>query len=92
MLQHNIKNFVYRSSTEEKKESQSSDSLDQQTLEKILQSLANQSMREKAPSFEELESILQGNIEESSTEQTKTESDQSPKSDDTRPITKYLLD
>jgi uncharacterized protein with von Willebrand factor type A (vWA) domain len=83
---------VYRSSTEEKKESQSSDSLDQQTLEKILQSLANQSMREKAPSFEELESILQGNIEESSTEQTKTESDQSPKSDDTRPITKYLLD
>lgn len=92
MLQHNIKNFVYRSSTEEKKESKSSDGLDQQTLEKILQSLANQSMREKAPSFEDLESILQGNIEGPSTEQTKTESDQNSKNDDTRPITKYLLD
>ena len=92
MLQHNLKKFVYQSSTEEKQQSQESKDLDQKTLEKLLQSLANQSMREKAPSFEELESILQGNIDASNPEQTQTESDQSPKSDDTKPITKFLLE
>ena len=92
MLQHNLKKFVYQSSTEEKQSSQGSQDLNKQTIEKLLQSLANQSMREKAPSFEELESILQGNIDESNTEQTKTESNQSPKSDDTKPITKFLLE
>ncbi|MGQ0605701.1 MAG: VWA domain-containing protein [Candidatus Nitrosotenuis sp.] len=92
-MQHNIRNFVYYSSTEEKIESKGSkESLDQTTIEKLMQSLANQSMREKAPSFEELENILQSNINESSTEQTKTESDQSPPSDDTKSITKYLLE
>ncbi|MBM3904209.1 MAG: VWA domain-containing protein [Thaumarchaeota archaeon] len=92
MLQHNLKKFVYQSSTEENQPSGNSKGLDQQTIEKLLQSLANQSMRENAPSFEELESILQGNIDDSSSDQTKTESDQSPKSDDTKPITKYLLE
>jgi uncharacterized protein with von Willebrand factor type A (vWA) domain len=89
MLQHNLKSFSYQASTEEKRQNQDSKELDQQTIEKLLQSLANQSMREKAPSFEELESILQQNIE-SNTDQTHTKSDQSPKSDDTKPITKYL--
>ena len=92
MLQHNLKKFVYQSSTEERQSSDGSKDLDQQTIEKLLQSLANQSMRDKAPSFEELESILQGNIDGASPDQTQTESDQSPKSDDTKPITKYLLE
>ena len=92
MLQHNIKNFVYQASNKEQRQSQDSKTLDEQTIEKLLQSLASQSMKEKAPSFEELETILQGNIEESSSEQAQSESDQSPKSDDTKSITKYLVE
>ncbi|MBM3906129.1 MAG: VWA domain-containing protein [Thaumarchaeota archaeon] len=92
MLQHNLKKFVYQSSTEEKQSSERSKDLDTQTIEKLLQSLANQSMRETAPSLEELESILQRNIDGESSDQTQTESDQFPKSDDTKPITKYLLE
>ena len=92
MLQHNLKSFSYYSSKEEEKQRQESKEMDQQTIEKLLESLANQSMREKAPSFEELESTLQQNTDTSNTEQTQTESDQSPKSDDTKSITKYLLE
>ena len=92
MLQHNIKSFSYYSSTEEKRQSEDSEKLDEQTIEKLLESLANQSMREKAPSFDDLESILQGNTDTSNTEQTQTESDHAPKSDDTKSITKYLLE
>ncbi len=92
MLQYNIKNFVYQSSTEKKQSQGSKENIDQNTIEKLMQSLANQSMKEKAPSFEELESILQGEIKESNTNQTQTESDQSPRSDDTKSITKYLLE
>lgn len=92
MLQHNLKNFVYQSSTEEKQNKTPKEGLDQNTIEKLMQSLAKQSIREKAPSLEELESILQGEIKESSTEQTQTESDSAPQSDDTKSITKYLID
>lgn len=62
MLQHNLKGFVYQSSTEEKQNQAPKEGLDQNTIEKLMQSLAKQSMREKAPSLEELESILQGEI------------------------------
>lgn len=92
MLQHNIKNFVYQSSTEEKQSKTPKEGLDQNTIEKLMQSLAKQSMREKTPSLEELESILQGEIKESSTEQTQTESDSVPQNDDTKSITKYLME
>lgn len=92
MLQHNLKGFVYQSSTEEKQNQAPKEGLDQNTIEKLMQSLAKQSMREKAPSLEELESILQGEIKESSTEQTQTESDSAPQSDDTKSITKYLME
>ena len=92
MLQHNLKNFVYQSSTEEKQGQAPKEGLDQNTIEKLMQSLAKQSMREKAPRLEELESILQSEIKESSTEQTKTESDSAPQNDDTKSITKYLME
>src|SRR5574338_100261 len=94
MSQRNFTNFIYFSSTEEKRQdkNESKEVLDQKTLEKLLQSLANQSMREKAPTFEELESAIQGNIEETSSTPTQTESSENPKSDDTKSIIKYLLE
>lgn len=94
MSQRNFTNFVYYSNTEEKRQENDSpkEKLDQKTLEKLLQSLANHSMREKAPSFEELEGILQGNTEETNSHPTQTESSQNPKSDDTKSMVRYLLE
>ena len=56
----------------------------------MLQVLANQSMRDKVPILEELESILQQNIKSGTTEQKPSES--SPTISDSKPITKFLLE
>mgnify|MGYP003343067344 FL=1 len=90
MSQYNLKSFVYRISTEENNETQKSQSLDQETIDRMLQVLANQSMRDKVPILEELESILQQNIKSGTTEQKPSES--SPTISDSKPITKFLLE
>lgn len=93
MRSRNIVNFMYYSTNEEKsgKPSQTDDT-DQKTLEKILQTLANQSMREKNVSLEELESILQNTINEPGTDPAQAMSVDAPRSDDTKSITKYLVE
>lgn len=94
MSLHNFKNFVYFSATQEKRQDsdEKSRTLDQKTLERILQTLASQSMRERAPALDELENILLTNIRELSSDSVPHEqSDQTPKSDDIHHITKYLM-
>ena len=49
MSQYNLKSFVYGISTEENNETQKSQSLDQETIDRMLQVLANQSVRDKVP-------------------------------------------
>ena len=90
MSQYNLKSFVYRIITEENNETQKSQSLDQETIDRMLQVLANQSMGDKVPILEELESILQQNIKSGTTEQKPSES--SPTISDSKPITKFLLE
>ncbi|MFI5417233.1 MAG: hypothetical protein ACHQW9_04195, partial [Nitrososphaerales archaeon] len=94
MQLRNIVNFVYYSTTEEKKEkpAQKPGDTDQKTLEKIMQTLANQSMREKNISLEELESILQNAINEPGNDPAHTMSVDEPKNDDTKSITRYLIE
>lgn len=95
MSLHNFKNFVYFSATQEKRQdsNEKSRTLDQKTLERILKTLASQSMREKAPTLDELENILLTNIRELSSDSVPHEqSDQIPKSDDIHHITKYLIE
>jgi uncharacterized protein with von Willebrand factor type A (vWA) domain len=94
MSQRNFTNFVYYSAKEEKQDgNKKSQSIDEKTLNDLLQSLASQSMREKAPSFEELESILRGNMQEQSQDSSsESQSSENPQSDDTRSITKYLVE
>ncbi len=90
MSQHNIKNFVYYLDTEEPSQSQQKPkTLDQKTIEKILDSLARQAIREKAPNLDELEETLRESIRESgeSTQQVEI-----PKTDDSQSITKYLME
>jgi uncharacterized protein with von Willebrand factor type A (vWA) domain len=95
MSLHNFKNFVYFSATQEKRQDsdEKSRTLDQKTLERILKTLASQSMREKVPTLGELENILLTNIRELSSDSVPHEqSDQIPKSDDIHHITKYLIE
>lgn len=95
MSLRNFKNFVYYSTTEEKGQDsdKKSQTLDQKTLEKMLQLLASQSMREKAPTMAELENIMQSSIKESSADSIpQSQSEQQPQSDDVHSITKFLME
>ncbi|MEM3089279.1 MAG: VWA domain-containing protein [Candidatus Nitrosotenuis sp.] len=94
MSQSNHTNFVYSASREERGEEKNdgSEPLDQKTLQILLESLARQSMREKAPSLDELEGILKNDLESKSDSGTKTKSEDAPKSDDLHSITKLLLE
>ena len=49
MSQYNHKSFVYRLSKDQNNETQKSQSLDQETIERMLHVLANQSMKDKVP-------------------------------------------
>ncbi|WP_081781867.1 VWA domain-containing protein [Candidatus Nitrosotenuis chungbukensis] len=94
MQLRNIVNFVYYSTTEENKEkpSQKPSDADQKTLEKILETLANQSMREKNISLKELDDILQNAINEPGNDPAQAASVDEPKHDDTKSVTKYLIE
>jgi len=94
MQRPNFTNFVYHATREEKRKEQDNDSksLDKETLDKILKSLARQSMREKAPSVEELEGILASSLQPESQSDASSQSDKSPKGDDPRSITKLLIE
>ena len=92
MPQRNYKNFVYYLATEEERQNEKQQNLDKKEQEKIMQILASQSMREKTPSLEELESVLRDKMSNSSEKSSpQTPSDQIPNSDDAEPITKYLI-
>ncbi|HWP78485.1 MAG TPA: VWA domain-containing protein [Candidatus Nitrosotenuis sp.] len=92
MSPRNFTNFVYHSTTEQKQGGEKSEALDEKTLERLLSTLASQSMREKTPTMEELEGALEGSIAEQSQDSSQIESAENPQSDDTKSITKYLLE
>ncbi|MGQ0771976.1 MAG: VWA domain-containing protein [Nitrososphaerota archaeon] len=94
MSPRSFTNFVYYSAKNEKQDTdKKSETLDQKTLDKLLKTLASQSMREKTPTLEELQGILQGNVQEQSEDSSReTQSAENPGSDDTHSITKYLLE
>jgi len=88
------KNFVYFS-YKEKKGNKSIPQISTKKLQKILQTLSKQALKEKAPSIEELERILQNSIIES--DATKNLENDSEGNNETfelgnDPITKYLIE
>jgi uncharacterized protein with von Willebrand factor type A (vWA) domain len=94
MSQHSFKNFVYYSATDQKGQDREEkpQELDQKTLEQILQLLTVQSMREKSPTFAELEAILQNSVHELNLDsKPQNQPEQVPQSDDAHSITKYLV-
>lgn len=79
MFLHDTKNLVYFSSKKEQKKSESNEKLSENKIQQILETLAKQAMKEKHPTLEELESILQNSNkpkEEQKTETRKQEIEQ----------------
>lgn len=62
MFQHNSTNFIYFVNKSNKGSQSSNSSIDDKKLNKMLRILAKQSMKEKTPTMEELEKILQDSM------------------------------
>src|SRR5579863_6054488 len=90
-LQHNMANFIYF--LNEKKNSKGSDSdVSNEQLSKILKTMAKQVIKEKTPSVQDLERILQGITQE---QPSQSETDEESKNEldihgNNEPLTKYL--
>jgi uncharacterized protein with von Willebrand factor type A (vWA) domain len=92
MLQSDTRNVVYFSNQESKTTNQSND-VSNETLQKILQTLSKQVLKEKPPTFQDLENILQGVIKQSIDKQNLEENSESKETGihtSGEPITKYL--
>ena len=92
MLQPDTKNILYFSN-QESKTTTSSNEISNETLQKILQILAKQVLKEKTPSMQDLEHVLQGVIKQYTEQQNLEENLESTETDihaSGEPITKYL--
>ena len=92
MLQPDTKNILYFSN-QESKTTTSSNEISNETLQKILQILAKQVLKEKTPSMQDLEHILQGVIKQHTEQQNLEENLENTETDihgSGEPITKYL--
>jgi len=78
MSPHNIGNYVYYLNDVKKNKSKLENTLSDEKLQKILETLSKQAMKEKTPEFKELESLLQNSIKpnENDDSQTKSEHDE----------------
>ncbi len=85
---HNSHNLVYFASKSEKQKSENEDLISDKQLKRILQTVAQQAMREKSPDINELESILQNSIKEF--EEKNHPSEQENEDDGSASITKLL--
>jgi len=85
---HNSHNLVYFASKSKKQKSENEDLISDKQLKRILQTVAQQAMREKLPDINELESILQNSIKEF--EEKNHPSEQENEDDGSASITKLL--
>ncbi len=92
MLQPRSKNFVYFLNQENDNKISNTD-VSNNTLQKILQTMAKQALKEKTPNVQELDRILEGIIQQSN-EKSEIQQNQEEKETDIQgtgePITKYL--
>ena len=92
MSQSDITNLTYFLS-QESKGTKPSDEVSNDTLQKILQTLAKQALKEKTPNMQDLERILQGAIKQSTEQQSQEQNQEGTETDihgSGEPITKYL--
>jgi len=85
-----INNTVYFVRKNEKGKSKSQDKLLDKKIQQILETLAKQAMKEKFPTLEELESILQNSVFQSKEEESEIEIQQTGHEEASASITKFL--
>jgi len=91
MSPHNTGNYVYYLNDGKQNKSKLENTLSDEKLQKFLETLAKQAMKEKTPEFHELESLLQNSIKRNENENSQTKSEHDEQSEDGEAsITKLL--
>lgn len=91
MFQRSIKNLVYFQSNNKKGQTTSETSISEIKMQKLLETLSKQAMKEKTPSIEELESILQNSIRSlENEERSDSEIENKTSEEGGTPVTKFL--
>ena len=91
MSQLKTGNYVYFVNEGKQDKKKEENSLSDEKLQKILETLSKQAMKEKHPTFEELESLLQNSIKQNENQEPQTESEHDEQSEEgDSPITKLL--
>ncbi|MGQ0796131.1 MAG: VWA domain-containing protein [Nitrosopumilaceae archaeon] len=92
MSQLDTRNVLYFLN-QENKQAKPNEEISKETLQKILQTISRQVLKEKPPSFQDLETILQGMMKQSTEQQNLEENSESTEDDihsSGEPITTYL--
>jgi uncharacterized protein with von Willebrand factor type A (vWA) domain len=91
MYQHNKGNYVYYLNDRKQNKSKQEKKISDEKLQKFLETLSKQAMKEKSPEFQDLESLLQNSIKQNENEESQTESENDKQSEDGEAsITKLL--
>jgi uncharacterized protein with von Willebrand factor type A (vWA) domain len=91
MSPHNAKNFVYFAANKQQGKTKDKDSISDQKLQKILESLYKQAIREKTPELEDLDQIIRDSLKSSVDEKLEGQDTDDPSQDESFSITKYLI-
>jgi len=90
MAKLDTKNILYYLSKGDKNKSKSENQLSDKKIQQILETLANQAMKEKPPSIEELESILQNSNKSKEEQNSEIKTQEIQQEDGISSITKLL--
>jgi len=90
MAKLDTKNLLYYLSKGDKSKSKSENQLSDKKIQQILETLANQAMKEKPPSIEELESILQNSNKSKEEQKSEIKTQEIQQEDGISSITKLL--
>ncbi len=90
MSLYDTKNLVYFSSKTDKGKSKTKEQLSDEKIQQILETLAKQAMKEKTPTMEELESILQNSNSPKEEQESRTKTEQMEQEEGSASITKLL--
>ena len=90
MSQHDTKNLVYFSSKKEKGKSKSEEQLSENKIQQILETLGKQAMKEKPPTMDELDSILQNSNRPKEEQESETKTQETEQEEGSASITKLL--
>ena len=91
MSLYNAKNFVYFAANQQQGKTKDDDSISDQKLQKILETLYRQAIREKTPEFEELDQIIRDSLKSTADEKLEDKDTEEPSQDESFSIIKYLI-